>query len=722
MVWSVIAYPYPITISVEGKTLTIRLYGDEHQAWAETTDGYTIVQNEQQQWCYARLGNYGQPIATQWQVGRANLENNSFCKFLDETPKHLFCPQPSSSPRVDENRHRRATTVTGERRVLIILMAFADLSFMKTQEEFYRLFNEENYHEDMAQGSVRDFYLSSSYGQLSLMSDVYGPYTATRNMAYYGQNSVSGDNHSLHAYDMFTEAIEHVAAEADLSQYDCDGDGFIDNVHIIFAGYGEEAGASANTIWSHEATFYRPYIVQDMKIDRYSCAPELRGNAGGNISRIGPHCHEIGHALGAMDFYDTDYSTNGEYVGTGMWDVMAAGSWNNDGITPADFNPYVKAYNFGWVSPKPLPLGDVDIAPSNTTHTAYYSLRSSQQGDYYLIDNRSQQGWGKGLPGQGLLLFHIHHDIVSADNDINVTAPQMCYVVCASSKNSQPDNNANSYGDINSAGCPYPGSSSNHIFDGSSTPRAFYWTGDVCGISLNDITLANDGHVWLHNKSTETGYTQPETQTLFTEGFEGDLMVTVLESNSRQWMVVENPENDTQLLNGPISHGGSHCLQLSARDQYFPESCALEFTCTADAEQGKLQLRGYFTSYGLRPRSTNTLRVGYCIDDEIDWVTTDVKPTARTGWQQFMVNIPAANSIRLKIDGTATIGSILAIDDLEVVQEIDHHDEAVITAHHTSVSGSSSAVYSLTGQRRQRFTSGLYIINNGTTTKKLYKK
>ena len=65
----------------------------------------------------------------------------------------------------------------------------------------------------------------------------------------------------------------------------------------------------------------------------YSCAPELRGNRGSGLSRIGVHCHEIGHSFGAMDFYDTDYEVNGEYAGTGQWDLMASGNWNNEGVS-----------------------------------------------------------------------------------------------------------------------------------------------------------------------------------------------------------------------------------------------------------------------------------------------------------------------------------------------------------------------------------------------------
>jgi M6 family metalloprotease-like protein len=41
-----------------------------------------------------------------------------------------------------------------------------------------------------------------------------------------------------------------------------------------------------------------------------------------------------------MDYYDTNYDEQGQFEGTGNWDVMAGGSWNADGAIPADFNPY----------------------------------------------------------------------------------------------------------------------------------------------------------------------------------------------------------------------------------------------------------------------------------------------------------------------------------------------------------------------------------------------
>ena len=92
-------------------------------------------------------------------------------------------------------------------------------------------------------------------------------------------------------------------------------------------------------------------VITDGKtISKYSCSAELRGTSGTNITRIGVICHEFGHVLGAPDYYDTDYSTSGQYDGTGSWDIMAAGSWNNDGATPAHHNAYTKISVYGWAT------------------------------------------------------------------------------------------------------------------------------------------------------------------------------------------------------------------------------------------------------------------------------------------------------------------------------------------------------------------------------------
>lgn len=703
-----------------GKNIYIRLFGDEHKKRAESEDGYTIIQNDKQQWCYAQVSPTNQLEASKWLLGKSYQSEKEFSDFIKSTPLHL--KSTGTETRVSEGtkQTRQLKAAIGERRVLIILMEFKDLKFTKKQNDFYRLFNEEQYDEDQAQGSVRDFYLAASYNQLELVSHVYGPYSASKEMSYYGKNLSTGNGNDSNPYALFEEAIQYVAKETDLNQYDGDGDGFIDNVHIIFAGYGEEAGASSNAIWSHEATFYRPYPIQGLKIDRYSCAPELRGNKGGGISRIGPHCHEIGHALGAMDYYDTDYATNGEFSGTGKWDVMASGSWNNDGITPADFNPYVKAYNFGWITPKSLPVGKVTISPSNYDADSYYMLKSSEKGDYYLLENRSRTDIENGLPGEGLLIFHIHTGLEDAANEINISAPQKCYVVCASSKYKVPNDQPISYGDINSDSCPFPGSLNKQEFGVNTTPSAFYWSGEDCKIELSNIILTEAGDIQLVNESEDAGFVPPEMQTLFYDGFEEESNIKIMDSKSRQWAVVENPENSTMnttLLNRPISHSGVNSLQLSARDQYYNETNAIEFECQSNNLESRVVFKGYFTSYGLRPRLINTLRVGYQQANSEEWIFTDIESSVIQRWQQFSINVPSNGTMKFRIEGTATIGSVIAIDDIEIEQEIDKSEMGI---HDLRLNvGNSNSIFSLSGIKQRYNIKGVNIVRDSSG--KVYK-
>ncbi len=700
------AYPNKIAVNVNGHRQYIRLFGNEKNKRAETEDGYTIIQNEDQQWCYASLNSDSCLIASNWKLGSNRYLEEDFSRFLDMTPKHLNSNRPSPQ---EPTIRKGAKKAIGQRRVLIILMGYQDLQFSKSKSEFYNLFNEEGYYEDNARGSVKDYFLSVSYNQLQLDSDIYGPYTTDHDMAYYGKNQgMKGEDSNTYA--LFEEAINKVSQEADLSLYDGDNDGFIDNVHIIFAGYGEEAGAASNAIWSHEATFYRPYEIQELKIDRYSCAPELRGNSGNGITRIGPHCHEIGHALGAMDYYDVNYASNGEFLGTGEWDVMASGSWNNEGVTPADFNPYVKAFNFGWISLNSLPTGEVKILPSYIDKNNYYILKSSEYGDYYLLENRSRKNLEDGLPGEGLLIYHVHSDIVNAGNDINVSAPQKLYLVCASSKSPQPNKTPASYGEINSDGCPYPGSSRNMNFGQSSIPKAFFWDDDVCGIELNNITLNQDGVIVLTNNSVGASYEPIDMKNLFFEGFENENAKSIYNLNNTAWTIEFNPENTQTFIDKPVALEGVRSLQLSAKKSSTDVTDAIEFSCNLQ-KKGKARIKIWIVSLYPRFNKSNIVKIGYRTSDTPDWQYVEIKSSENNRWRQSFIDLPDDVQHTFRIESTVLAGSIIGIDNIEVEQVIEK--EETDNARLLFADDTSGTIYSMYGYKSHKIHKGLSIVRNG---------
>lgn len=57
-------------------------------------------------------------------------------------------------------------------------------------------------------------------------------------MAYYGGNGWSGGDE--HPEELFLEALDLIPSDIDLEDY-VDQDGYMNNVHLVFAGYGEEA-------------------------------------------------------------------------------------------------------------------------------------------------------------------------------------------------------------------------------------------------------------------------------------------------------------------------------------------------------------------------------------------------------------------------------------------------------------------------------------------------
>lgn len=713
------AYPKKIPVNVEDGVVYIRLFGDEHNKIAETLDGYSLVQNCGK-WFFAEKDADGLLKPSPHKLSSILTDD---CKqFLANTSRHLA--NECKRSKTDEGNYIEAVShgqiVQGNRKVLVILMQYSDLPMIKSKNDFNDLFNGIGYSDDGAQGSVCDFYTDVSYGQLQLVCDVLGPFVSRYNRKYYGGNNRDGND--SHPEELFEEAIIKVAEQVSLKDYDADHDGYVDNVHVIFAGHGEEAGATDDAIWSHEATFYTPYEIQGMKVKGYSCAPELRGNSGNGISRIGPHCHEIGHALGAMDYYDTDYGTNGEYLGTGNWDVMASGSWNNDGITPADFNPYVKAYDFGWITPKDLPVGEVSIHPSYVGSGNYYILKSSYAADYYLIENRSRDKWGNGVPGEGMLIYHIHPEIASSGNRINAMAPQKCYVVCASSKTQRPGSSSSSYGDINSDGCPYPGSSNNTDFGQSSIPVAFFWDDEECDIELNSIFIDAEGIIHLENNSLGIGEDEVERKRIFFEGFEDDdVKVCISNVNdstlSPTWVIEINPQGPSKFPARPLAYEGFNSLQLSGKRVLEKAESQFSFTIPKETAKGQLILKLYANTLDPHDDSPNIIRVAYQTKDDDEWQYSEIITTGNNFWRQYVLELPDNVQPQIQIKGTAFAGSVLAIDNIEIDEIVDEDDSGIHLI--PDITNSNVSIFSLSGTKMNRLQSGINIIRqqNGAVMK-----
>ena len=696
------AYPRKIPVYIGNEMTFIRLMGDEYNKRAETLEGYTLLQKDNE-WYYAEKASDGYLIASEYKLSLSlDVETEIYLK---RTPLHL---------RADKNVHHivkakqnnvrqmKTQAAIGNRKILVIMMQFTDYSFVKEQTDFARLFNEDNYREDGACGSVFDFYKDVSYGKLQLVCDVIGPFTSRYDRAYYGGNLKNGDDKNPEA--LFIEAIEEASLHVNLKNYDADNDGYVDNVHIIFAGHGEEAGASSDAIWSHEATYYTPYEYQNMLIDRYSCAPELRGNTGNGISRIGPHCHEIGHALGAMDFYDTDYDDHGGFVGTGNWDVMAGGSWNADGVIPADFNPYVKMANFGWIDIKEMPEGQILLSPSLDSEFNYYRL-SNNENDYYLVENRSSRKWGEALPGVGMLIYHIHPNIANVGNRINASYPQMCYPVCASSNYSLPNTTSASYGSINSSGCPFPGSSGMKQFNMSTKPAAFTWDDETSNIDLRDIAFASNVDITIVNHSNTVDYT--ESDILSQIDFEQPAKYTILsEQGDSQWKWVKIDDSQKE-KNSIKPHGGNGylCLQPGKLSNGKQQSSVI-FSTPETSNKNLASLSFYYQANSYRT-GVPVMDISYSCNEK-EWESVPILGNGDNSWKYFSINLPEAKSYNIKFTGYASYGQAICLDDLIVTQKVTTGISSINES--AAKSSQEKQIYDIFGRKLDSLQKGLNIV------------
>ena len=489
-VYAIPANPHPIVFTQpDGEELTVILKGDERIHWSESMDGYTLLYNKEGFLTYAQLDEYGNLQPSEFVATDIENRNIAVLSFLSSIEKNLYYSEVQQQIMLkvweieDEVLERGDRAVKGHYKTLCAFTQFPEKPMIKTLNEFEPLFNQLGYTGN-GKGSVRDFFRESSYGQFELTITLCGIYTAPNSSAYY-----AGDDGTENCQELARWLAQQVAAEPHINfaDYDSDNNGEVDGFHFVFAGRGQEAGGGKNSIWSHKWQFGPPVSKNGKKIEVYSCSPELRSVSA--INTIGVVCHEMTHAFGAPDFYDTNGAAGGSYTGTGDWDIMASGSWNGspNGNSPAHHNMYTKV-QFGWVTPIILnsPITIVDM-PNSAENPIAFRVNTTTNNERYLMDNRRKIKFDTSIPGDGLLIYHVHSNV---NYGINNTHPQRMYPVCASRTTQMPTNTPTSYGSINTSGCTFPYSDKNAFTD-ETTPAMWSWANNHTEKPVTNITKAN---------------------------------------------------------------------------------------------------------------------------------------------------------------------------------------------------------------------------------------
>lgn len=292
---------------------------------------------------------------------------------------------------------------------LVILFSFSDNDFQEEHSlDFYNsILNKPGYNEGKGAGCVADYYRAQSGGLFNLEFDIYGPYKVSQKAQPYDEPTSSTKNYGHDAMHEATQQFVAEHPEIDFSQYDWNGNGYVNQVVFIYAGYGGNTKSTYGYIWPNTSSFSAVETPNGKIISSYTASAELWTPSTPSSCGIGTICHEFSHSLGLPDIYPT--TSNQGYSVCDEWDLMDGGNFTSWGWCPPNFTALEK-YLLGWVEFTELDdaASISDLKPVSEGGEAYRIKHSDSE--WLLLENRQQTKWDSGLPGKGLVIYHVNYD------------------------------------------------------------------------------------------------------------------------------------------------------------------------------------------------------------------------------------------------------------------------------------------------------------------------
>lgn len=595
----------------DGSVLTVMLRGDENFHYTSTEDGQPLVQRADGAYCYATLDSNGKLTASAQVAHDVESRGAAELSFLNYYTAESQKVRSLGLERAKQRNARRMARlanrgvvdasgkpvrrvmagatggegigVTGKRKGLVILVNFKDKKMQSkhTQAEWNDYFNKVGYNKYGNNGSVHDYFYAQSYGKLDLEFDVIGPVTVSKNMASYGANDAQGND--IDPAGMIKEACElaYAKEKMDMSQYDWDGDGAVDQVYVIYAGYGEAAGGEKNTIWPHEWDIEGggySLVLGGQRIRTYACSSELNGGNGTDISGIGTACHEFSHCMGIPDFYDT---AGGGCFGMDAWDLMDYGSYGGDGYEPTGYNTYEKWVS-GWIEPTILtaPCYIKNMKPLSDAPEACVVFNEANKNEYYIFENRQLKGTDVALPNHGMLVIHVDYDQkVWFDNEVNNTSNHQRFTVVPADNKLTPET---------VTGDTYPGTTKSTELTDTSKPAATLFNANsdgrkFLGKPVTDITEKDGLISFTFMGGVNLDAPQPKVMNMTETSFTGG------------WNAVDGAESYTvELREKSTQPSVDEAVKLSEDLSKWGEKLAVEGTIDISADlDSKMQNKGW---------------------------------------------------------------------------------------------------------------------------------
>lgn len=294
-------------------------------------------------------------------------------------------------------------TSVGETGIPVFMVEFQDVTFgdscvsqSELEEWFYT-----------GDDSIASYYNVSSGGRLKIEGDIY----------YYTAEGTIGSYETGEALEgLIQEILAFFDDEVDFSQYDKNGDGFLDAL-ILSVPSGGDAG-----FWWAAQHFW--YLNPEYEIDGVGLlyylvndeqpSPETRHFFLGTLE------HELGHCMGLPDYYKYQY-TSTDYEGL----HGPAGKERMDD-SQGDFCQFSKL-QLGW-----LTEGDVWIMPDSADKATFFlppvkdggcllifpkGAEPDFQSEYFLVEYNTPEELQKGLFTRGgVRILHVQAEVIQDES------------------------------------------------------------------------------------------------------------------------------------------------------------------------------------------------------------------------------------------------------------------------------------------------------------------
>ena len=423
----------------DGRIVSATLVGDENLHFYRSQSGEIILYNSESDYYYAAskeqidsLNAIADPSARSGQDQQQQQASET--KVMKKGASSLTGIDSGTTTNGQLSGYRLFPSKDAPK-VLVLMVEFSDVSFTFQKDNIDSLFNgntittnvripytdkESTPHQLVAksQGSVANYFKSCSGNQFRPRFDVYGPIKVNNTAAYY----------SSHDYTFVKDACAAAADAVDFTQYDSDGDGYVDLVYLLYAGYGGNWGVN-NTIWPKIQDNVNGHIciVDDMKIHRAAMSNEINFypeiyeeyNIDPQLAGIGVMVHEFCHTMGITDLYATSSKiwADSQYDNQSMeeWSLMDGGENRLNGCLPTPLNAFER-YLFGWIDDiqELTDSQTVTLTPLKEGGQAY-KISGNNDDEYWILEaiphDKEWYMQFKNYTGTGMVITHINAPI-----------------------------------------------------------------------------------------------------------------------------------------------------------------------------------------------------------------------------------------------------------------------------------------------------------------------